>query len=122
MKKTILILDDEQIRHQRFAKNYKDFKLVHTYDVRACLNALMHPPTSFDYICLDHDLGGKQMVPSGPGIGYEIAEWIADHPECVRDTVFVHSLNTPGRKNIVNVLEKAGIKAIEFPFMWDRKQ
>jgi len=31
----------------------------------------------FDYLFLDHDLGGKQMVNSRENTGYEVAEWLS---------------------------------------------
>jgi len=35
----------------------------------------------WDYVFLDHDLGGQTYVPSGPGTGYEVAQWISNNPD-----------------------------------------
>jgi len=114
----ILILDDDENRHRQFADKYKTEELVHVYVASEAINYLEHGP-KFDYIFLDHDLGGQQMVESGDDTGYEVAKWLSDNTEYIpNNSVILHSLNPVGRKNMCNVLKRANIKVIESPFLW----
>ncbi len=114
----ILILDDDDTRHKQFAKKYIDEELIHVTVAAEAINYLEYGP-DFDYVFLDHDLGGMQMVESGEDTGYEVAEWLANNPEYGPNiSVILHSLNPIGRKNMCNVLKKANIKVIESPFLW----
>ena len=113
----ILILDDDHVRHQQFANKYatEDLTQVHT-SVEAIAKLKEH---KFDYVFLDHDLGGEQMVDSGPGTGYEVAEWIANNEDShPKKCVILHSLNPPGRKNMCTVLKSKGVRVMERPFLW----
>jgi len=114
----ILILDDDEIRHVQFASKYGTSEvLTHVRTAKEAIDELK--THKFDYVFLDHDLGGEQMVNSGPGTGYEVAEWIAynkeSHPS---NMVILHSLNSPGRKNMCTVLKSNGVKVMESPFLW----
>ena len=65
---------------------------------------------------MDHDLGGKIYVESGPGTGYEVACWLED-PENkghVPDHIVLHSLNTVGRKKMNMALPQA----VDCPGAW----
>ena len=114
----ILILDDDANRHEQFAKKYIGEELVHVTVAAEAINYLQYG-NPFDYIFLDHDLGGMQMVESGEKTGYEVAEWLSNNPEYKPHmSVILHSLNPVGRKNMCNVLKKANIHVIESPFLW----
>ena len=114
----ILILDDDATRHEQFAKKYIGEELVHVTIAAEAINHLEYGP-KFDYVFLDHDLGGLQMVESGDDTGYEVAEWLSRNDEFKpRNSVILHSLNPVGRKNMCNVLKKANINVIESPFLW----
>lgn len=113
----ILILDDDKSRHMQFSQKYRSEELTHVHTSHDCIRIL--EKHDFDYVFLDHDLGGKQMEESGPGTGYEVAEWIANNPSRKPSTmVILHSLNPVGRKNMCNVLKSAEIKVMESPFLW----
>lgn len=113
----ILILDDDSTRHSLFAVKYASENLTHVETVSDAIDELKG--NKFDYVFLDHDLGGTQMVESGPGTGYEVAEWIANNEEShPNKCVMLHSLNPPGRKNMCNVLKSKGVHVIERPFLW----
>lgn len=119
----ILILDDNTVRHDAYKKkfNLPMDELTHVYTVGECIDALQKD--NYDLICLDHDLGGEEMVKSGDGTGYEVAEWIAKNlpRENLPFAFYLHSLNPSGRKNMYYVLFDAGItNVIEFPFFWSK--
>lgn len=64
---------------------------------------------TWDCIFLDHDLDGKTYVPSGPGTGYEVAEWLRDNHEKRPRTIVVHSLNERCWNRMTEVLPDAVI-------------
>lgn len=73
-----MILDDDPKRQQVFRRHYhdRDGAKITAYAVAYTANEaidllLSQPP--FDIVQLDHDLGGQQMVESGPGTGEEVA-------------------------------------------------
>ena len=70
----------------------------------------------WDYVFLDHDLGGQTYVPSGPGTGYEVAQWISNNPDQKPEKVIIHSFNEPGRKNMQNLIPDA----IICPGAWNK--
>jgi len=113
----ILILDDDDNRHEQFAKKYASENLVHVHTSTDAIDELKI--NKFDYVFLDHDLGGTIMSSSGPGTGYEVAEWIANNENGIPlKAVILHSLNPPGRKNMYNVLYSKGVNVMESPFLW----
>ena len=117
MSNKILILDDDSRRHRGFATKYASEDLTHVYTSHDAIQVLKK--YKFDYIFLDHDLGGKIMEESGPGTGYEVAEWIAQNEDAQPNKcVMLHSLNPPGRKNMCNVLQASGVHVLEHPFLW----
>ncbi|MBE3085374.1 MAG: response regulator [Bacteroidetes bacterium] len=101
----ILILDDEEIRLQTFRQ-----KLIgHVVDCAKTTQETIKflQEKEYSVLFLDHDLGGKQMVPSGPGTGYEVACWLEAHPERKPKTIYLHSFNEPGRTNMKRALPEA---------------
>lgn len=58
----------------------------------------------FDFVSLDHDLGGEVYVESGENTGYEVAQFIAKmkNPPPI---VIVHSWNSVGARKMVQELE-----------------
>jgi CheY-like chemotaxis protein len=105
----ILVLDDEQYRHDEFARRFTGHDVTHVRMVHEALDALRGP--RFDLAQLDHDLG------SGDGTGRDVAEFIAAMPESHRPSfVSVHSFNPPGARLMVAILLRVGIRARHEPF------
>lgn len=104
-------------RHTQFKRKYETEDRTHVYTSKDAIEVLKE--NKFDYIFLDHDLGGQIMVPSGPDTGYEVAEWIADNEDAQPNhMVMLHTLNPDGRKNMCTVLKAKGVKVMESPFLW----
>lgn len=101
----ILILDDREIRHEYFRNKWGKFELTHVYTAKECIEKLEN--NNYDLITLDHDLGDEEMVESGPNTGYEVAKWLAQHPEKQPGWIYLHSLNSVGRKNMKFLLPEA---------------
>lgn len=114
----ILILEDNVERREAFRKTYSNNSVITSPNAEQCIH-LLNSYDPFDIIFLDHDLGGQQMVESGPGTGYEVAEWLRDHPEKLPQIVVVHSLNPAGRANIYHCLKDL-VKTYEYPFAWEK--
>jgi DNA-binding LytR/AlgR family response regulator len=98
----ILFLDDNVQRLMHAKKKWfaHDLILVETsYDAIEALKK-----NNFDFVSLDHDLGGKEYVPSGENTGYEVAQFIAKmkNPPPI---VVVHSWNSVGARKMVQELE-----------------
>jgi len=116
---SILILDDDEIRHTLFSKKYgSHFVLYHVYTAQEAIKLLQM--MSFNYIFLDHDLGGQIYVQSGDGTGYEVALWLMNNKYIELNTnvqVFIHSYNPVGAQNMKNVLPNATLA----PGLWLEK-
>jgi len=108
----ILILDDELARHYEFKKRLIGHLLTHVSTAAEAITALKE--IDFEWAFLDHDLGGRTMVASGAGTGWEVAKWIADNPDRKPKNVVIHSFNGPGRKNMMAALPDA----VECPGAW----
>jgi CheY-like chemotaxis protein len=61
----------------------------------------------WDWLFLDHDLGDEASVESGPGTGYEVAEWLEQNPEYKPEKIVVHSMNPAGRDKMLAALKDA---------------
>jgi hypothetical protein len=73
---------------------------------------------AWDYVFLDHDLGGRVAVDSAdPDTGMEVVRWIIEHcPKIER--IIVHTLNKSAGQNMVSKLHEAGYWVLWIPFAW----
>jgi CheY-like chemotaxis protein len=110
----ILVLDDSSERLKIFRKNL----IGHTVDcVKTAREAIdMLDTNSFDLVSLDHDLGDKTMVTSGPGTGYEVTEWLGANPDKQPRMIFIHSFNPAGAQRMKLVLANAVVA----PGIWTK--
>lgn len=109
----VLVLDDNYNRQKTFKQKLIGFDVV---QVTTSKSAIAHLENEkFAYVFLDHDLGGQAYVPSGANTGYEVAQWLAAHPEKQPEHIVIHSYNQDGRKNMMSLLPQA----IECPGAWD---
>jgi DNA-binding NarL/FixJ family response regulator len=120
----ILFLDDSSFRHQCFDKNHektRDIEISHAYDYESAVRMLSN--NKFDIAYLDHDLSDADQLcnPDSETIektGSDVAKFVALElqPQLIPDLIIVHSFNPVGAKNMVNILEDRGIKAVWAPF------
>ena len=80
---------------------------------------LLHEFNHWDWVFLDHDLGGEQMVNSNrEDCGMEVVRWIVENQPSI-DNILVHSWNSPAGKEMVAKLKDAGYNAEYKPFgLW----
>jgi CheY-like chemotaxis protein len=108
----ILVLDDDEIRLDKFRQGLIG-KVVDC--VKTATEAIkLLQENVYNMLFLDHDLGGRINVSSGPGTGYEVAKWLEEHPDRKPKHIYLHSFNEAGRNNMRMALPEA----IVYPGVW----
>lgn len=109
----ILILEDLPDRREIFLSNLAHCDLVMV--VSSVVDAITALSSfTFDCIFLDHDLEGRNGVPSDdPNCGLRVAEFIAI--KNIETTVIIQSLNPNGAQEMKQALPNA----IVFPGAWN---
>lgn len=111
----ILILDDDEIRHNEFAKVLDEHEVLHAYTAGVAIKWMTEQ--QFDLILLDHDLG--EYTEDGEEItGMAAAQFLALHlPFEQRPLmVIVHSWNLSRAVAMVETLRKAGLNVQKSEF------
>lgn len=109
----ILVLEDDESRQKMFRRGL----IGHVYTIvdtaGAAIKALQEE--MWNLVFLDHDLYQQAYVMSGPGTGYEVAEWLSRNKDRMPTRgVFVHSFNEKGRARMLGVLPEA----VAVPGVW----
>ncbi len=100
----ILFLDDDEYRHTAVKLDTRRIAHAQLVAVRTVDEAIGYiDAMKFDLILLDHDLDGQVYVASGPGTGYEVAEYIPGSINA--DTrVIVHTMNEAGARAMLQAI------------------
>lgn len=107
----IFILEDNLDRIKAFKQNLIGHELFIASDVEIAKTMLKF--NQFEFIFLDHDLGGEVYVNSEfPNTGYQLAKWIKDN-NITYKRLYVHSCNPVGAMNIKSLIPEAEL--IPFP-------
>ena len=113
----ILFLDDERYRTKKFLWDIKaktEDRIATVATAKDCIERL--EDEEWDFVFLDHDLGGKVYVDSNrEDCGMEVVRHLQANKKKIC-CVFVHSLNEPARINMVSKLKDAGYNAMESKF------
>jgi CheY-like chemotaxis protein len=119
LKTRILVLDDDETRLKAFRQKLIGNEVVTVMTTSNAIEQLNS--NAFQAVSLDHDLGGKHMVPSGKGTGYEVAQWLQEHPEKQPANIIIHSFNPVGAQNIASLLPQAkcvpGLWSYDSPYI-----
>lgn len=117
MSKRILFLDDDETRHQSFAKATVGHIVTHVRTVEECKSALLSMDP-FDLVSLDHDLGGQTFVSEIDGTGTEVALFIRDElpAEKLPGRFIVHSFNPVGALRMIEYIKDRGVWTRYQPF------
>jgi CheY-like chemotaxis protein len=112
----VLVLDDDQNRHDAFARRLEGCHVVHAYTAKQAIDHLALDER-YDLVCLDHDLDLVSLL-DDTGDGREVADFIALHMERAKwpDQVLVHSWNGPAADGMERVLRDAGLRVISRAF------
>jgi len=101
----ILVLDNDRARlklfKQKLIGNVVDCVETASEAIELLKNNI------YDQVSLDHDLTEQVFQPSGPGTGFEVAQWIVDHKDRKPKKIVIHSLNNIGAQNILSILPEA---------------
>lgn len=100
----VLVLDDDTHRHRAFLRGLLNHNVTIVTTAKEAIAALAH--REWGAVFLDHDLQGV-VESSGPGTGYEVAEWLARHPERQPPQIFIHSFNPSGAQKMQQALPSA---------------
>ena len=114
----VFLLDDDTLRHEWFARQFKGEQLdVADTAARAVeLLAANH----YDLIFLDHDLLPEHYYAEefdDERSGYAVARWLAESPsKLAAATIIVHTRNADGALRMVELLRRTGRQAVHVPF------
>ena len=110
----ILILEDSPERQKKFRSKIPCATIVDTAE--ACIQQLQQADEPWDWIFLDHDLGGEIFVDTdNKNTGSEVVRWIcANKPEIKK--VIIHSLNHDAAHYMAMDLIAAEYDALARPF------
>jgi len=103
----VLVLDDNLLRLKTFREKLIGHSVTLVETSKDAISQLMSH--EWDFIFLDHDLGGKEMVASCDGTGFEVAEWLSNHSDRKPKNIVIHSFNPTGARNMKNVLPEAQV-------------
>lgn len=108
--KQALFLDDEQERHDAFAKVHgNEYQILHARTVSEFLRLFFLYPGKFDLVSLDHDLGNDNLEGNGTIIAWLLA-YVGDN---IRPrTIVIHSHNLPAGDRMESILRNAGYENI----------
>lgn len=117
----ILILDDEQVRHDDLAERYSGNSVVHTTTYKQFVDELT-TGSPWDLIHLDHDLGAGDSYLDGWG---DMQFFTGQHAAiCVcfleafrlPTEVIVHSVNPVGAQNMMSDLKSRKVNVTWQPY------
>jgi hypothetical protein len=110
----VLFLDDNPLRTKKFRSDIPFAHCVQTAE--KCIKTLQSEP-HWDYLFLDHDLGGETYVKSDRAdCGMEVVRWLCDNPWPI-DQIIVHSCNKPAADNMTARLTVHGYEVKQISFI-----
>ena len=114
----VFVLDDDTLRHDWFAKQFRGERLDVAVDPSRAVELLS--ANHYDLIFLDHDLLPEHYYAEGfddERSGYAVARWLADTPaRLAAATIIVHTRNADGALRMVELLRRTGRQAVHVPF------
>ena len=107
----ILILEDSEERIEIFKKAFQTLNVYVATEVDECIQQLKN--TKWDFVFLDHDLGGKVFVDHNKEpTGYHVAEFLKNNPQYKpTKNIIIHSWNGSGIRNMKALLPEAIIRS-----------
>ena len=108
----ILILEDNAGRIAYFRRLYPKASIIET--AQETIDALRG--FDWDYLSLDHDLGGENFVDSSRlDCGMEVVRWLVEHHQ-KGINITVHTANKRAADLMSSALESAGYTVTKYPF------
>jgi len=117
----ILILEDDNNRINIFIKKLKEHDLDITDNSSIAIEYLTN--NNYDYLFLDHDLGGLQNEWNEEDCGMCVVDYLCNLPDSsklLNMYCVVHSFNTYRAEIMNSRLQKAGYKSQYCPGAWEK--
>ena len=111
----ILVLEDMEPRKLQFKGQHGHHYLKIVETPQECIKELEE--NEWDWLFLDHDLGGEVFCPSDEKSGYAVACWLEEHPDKKPEYIVVHTENTAGRDKMMAALPES--KWIQWAWLFD---
>lgn len=103
----IFVLEDNLERVETFKVWFKGHKLIITDNALIAIEIFKNS-LDYDFIFLDHDLGGEVYVNiDEPNTGSTVAKFLSDKQ--IRGKVIIHSMNYIGADNMKGYLPQAEV-------------
>jgi CheY-like chemotaxis protein len=118
----ILVLDDDQYRLDIFKRNIDQGLITSQVDyVKTAHDAIecLQATADYNYVFLDHDLGGQQMEWQEENCGMQVVDWIIANNYRKNVSIIIHSWNIPRAKEMCLRLTDAGYPAVQMPGAWN---
>ena len=116
--KRILVLDDEQARHDVFASILKNEDATHCYNFDEVIRLMTFEPR-FDMVFLDHDLGtGNSEISDQIDLpyanGYHVALFICQDLDFDKrpGRILIHSWNQVGAQSMESLFRRNGFQDV----------
>jgi hypothetical protein len=116
----VFILEDDQTRIDLFIEAGIGHDLTIAKSFKAA-KAKFQPP--YDYLFLDHDLGGRTYVASeDEETGANFCRWLGAAPQegskvwAAEPYIIIHSFNPDGAKTMYEILRNNGWMVVSIPF------
>jgi CheY-like chemotaxis protein len=114
----VFLLDDDMLRHEWFARQFKGDRLDVAADATRAVEMLAS--NYYDLIFLDHDLLPEHYYAEtfdDERSGYAVARWLAERPDrLAASDIIVHTRNADGALRMVELLRRVGRQAEHVPF------
>jgi CheY-like chemotaxis protein len=114
----VFLLDDDRLRHEWFARQFKGDHLDVAVDPARAVELLS--ANYYDVIFLDHDLLPEHYYAEefdDERSGYAVARWLAENPSrLAAATIIAHTRNADGALRMVELLRRTGRQAVHVPF------
>lgn len=114
----VFLLDDDTMRHDWFAKNFRGDRLDVASDAARAVELLA--AHTYDLVFLDHDLLPEHYYAEefdDERSGFAAARFLAERPDRQSiATIVVHTRNADGALRMVEMLRRAGRQAEHVPF------
>lgn len=121
--KKILVLDEDQSRHNAFHDLLRGNDVTHVYSYADCVSVLRD--TKFDVVFLEHDIGSysnasiiRSMHNSKPLTGTNVVQFMKDEltKEFLPGLVVVHTHNRSGSYRMIEQLQYVALSCEAAPF------
>ncbi len=116
----VLILEDDIERMKHFKRSLHPLyaEMTHVETAKECIKQMKE--NKFDWIFLDHDLGGETFVSTdNENTGSEVARWMSNNLNRFKDSeIIIHSYNAPAAKIMQGYIPSAAY----WPGCWTKFQ